>query len=145
MRSDWILSGLLSYPLIPFEIIFFFLFQISKFSNYHFRFICLSNTPNKLHLKYHMLLFPTVTSLTTNNYYKNSLLETEAIIVKPLSTTHTIFLKVSRQVNDFYQKYQLSGAEGTRSPPAMPHRLHNPKWLSRGPKIANGAWKGVFP
>ena len=26
------------------------------------------------------------------------------------------------------QEYQPSGAGGTRSPPAMPHRLQNPKW-----------------
>ena len=41
--------------------------------------------------------------------------------------------------------YQPSGAAGTRSPPAMPYRLQNPKWPSGGPKIANRVWKGVEP
>ena len=38
-----------------------------------------------------------------------------------------------------------SGEGGTRSPPAMPHRLQNPKWPPGGPKMAKGAWKGVYP
>ena len=36
-------------------------------------------------------------------------------------------------------KYQPSGAGGTRSPPATPHRL------PVGPKMADGVWKGVYP
>ena len=36
------------------------------------------------------------------------------------------------------KKYQLSGAGGTRSPPATPHCLQNRKWSSGGPKMANG-------
>ena len=35
------------------------------------------------------------------------------------------------------KKYQPSGAGGTRSPPATPHRL------PVGPKMADGVWKGV--
>ena len=27
----------------------------------------------------------------------------------------------------------------------MPHRLQNPKWLPRGPKMVDGVWKGVYP
>jgi len=42
-------------------------------------------------------------------------------------------------------KYQPSGAGGTRSPPATPHRLQNPKWPPAGPKMADGVWKGVHP
>ena len=42
-------------------------------------------------------------------------------------------------------KYQPSGAGGTRSPPAMPHCLQNPKWPSVGLKMADGVWKGVSP
>ena len=34
-------------------------------------------------------------------------------------------------------QYQPSGAGGTRSPPATPHRL------PVGPKMADGVWKGV--
>ena len=34
---------------------------------------------------------------------------------------------------------------GTRSLPATPHRLQDPKWLPGGPKIADGVWKGVYP
>ena len=34
-------------------------------------------------------------------------------------------------------KYQPSGAGGTRSPPATPYRL------PEGPKMADGVWKGV--
>ena len=42
----------------------------------------------------------------------------------------------------FYQKhlvikYQTSGAGGTRSPPATPHRLQNSKWPPGGPKMSN--------
>ena len=39
--------------------------------------------------------------------------------------------------------YQPSGARGTRSPHAMPHRLQNPKWLLGGHKIAAGVRKGL--
>ena len=42
-------------------------------------------------------------------------------------------------------KYQPSGEGGTRSPPATPHRLQNPKWPPGGPKMADGVWKGVYP
>ena len=42
-------------------------------------------------------------------------------------------------------KYQPSGAGGTRSPPATPHHLQNPKWPPGGPKMAHGVWKGVYP
>ena len=43
----------------------------------------------------------------------------------------------------YFRKYQPSGAWGTRSPPATPYRLLNPKWPTGGPKMANGVWKGV--
>ena len=36
-------------------------------------------------------------------------------------------------------EYQPSGAGGTCSPPATPHRL------PVGPKMADGVWKGVYP
>ena len=36
-------------------------------------------------------------------------------------------------------KYLPSGAGGTRSPPATPHRL------PVGHKMADGVWKGVYP
>ena len=42
-----------------------------------------------------------------------------------------------------YLEYQPSGAGGTRSPPATPHRLKNPKWPLGGSKMADGVWKGV--
>ena len=42
-------------------------------------------------------------------------------------------------------EYQPSGAGGTRSPPATPHRLQNPKWPPGAPKMADGVWKGVQP
>ena len=42
-------------------------------------------------------------------------------------------------------EYQPSGAGGTRSPPATPHRLQNPKWLPVGPKMADRVWKDVCP
>ena len=41
-------------------------------------------------------------------------------------------------------KYQPSSAVGTRSPPAMPHRVQNPKWPPEGPKMADEVWKGVY-
>ena len=37
------------------------------------------------------------------------------------------------------EQYQPSSARGTRSPPAMRHRLQAPKWLKGGPK-----WLQVF-
>ena len=37
-------------------------------------------------------------------------------------------------------EYQPSGEGGTRSPPATPHRLQNPKWPPGGPKMADGVW-----
>ena len=43
----------------------------------------------------------------------------------------------------FLEKYQPSGAGGTRSPPATPHRPQNPKWPPGGPKMADVVWKGV--
>ena len=36
-----------------------------------------------------------------------------------------------------------SGARGTRSSPATPHHLQNPKWPPEGPKMANRVWKGL--
>ena len=42
-------------------------------------------------------------------------------------------------------KYQPSGAGGTRLPPATPQRLQNPKRPPVGPKMADGVWKGVYP
>ena len=70
-------------------------------------------------------------------------------------------------------QYQPSGARGTRSPPATPHRLKHrnacnttppatpyhlqrrtacnvappatPHRLPVGPKMADGVWKGVYP
>ena len=44
-----------------------------------------------------------------------------------------------------HEKYQPSSAGGTRSPPAMPHRLQNPKWPPVAPKMADGVLKGVQP
>ena len=41
--------------------------------------------------------------------------------------------------HDYQDKYQPSGAGGTHSPPATPHRL------PVGPKMADGVWKGVYP
>ena len=43
-----------------------------------------------------------------------------------------------------HTKYQPSGAGGTRSPPATPHRLQT-KWPPGGPKMADGVWKDVYP
>ena len=43
------------------------------------------------------------------------------------------------------EEYQPSGARGTRSMPATPHRLQNPKWTLWDPKMADGVWKGVYP
>ena len=37
-------------------------------------------------------------------------------------------------------EYQPSGEGGTRSPPATPHRLQNPKWPPGGPEMADGGW-----
>ena len=45
---------------------------------------------------------------------------------------------------NFEIKYQPSGEGGTRSPPATPHHLQNPKWPPGGPKMAEGVWKGVY-
>ena len=38
-------------------------------------------------------------------------------------------LPMSVPLHDLDKKYQPSGAWGTCSPPATPHRLQNPKWL----------------
>ena len=43
------------------------------------------------------------------------------------------------------EEYQPSSERGTRSPPATPHGLQNPKWPPGGPKMADGVWKGVYP
>ena len=45
--------------------------------------------------------------------------------------------KLKESFNKNKHKYQPSGAGGTRSPPATPHRLPG------GPKMAEGVWKGV--
>ena len=47
---------------------------------------------------------------------------------------------IQQKVNE----YQPSGEGGTRSLPATPQRLQNPKWPPGGPKIAEGVWKGVY-
>ena len=41
--------------------------------------------------------------------------------------------------------YQPSGEGGTRSPPATPHRLHNPRWPPGGPKRPTGSGKVSTP
>ena len=41
------------------------------------------------------------------------------------------------------KEYHPSGAGGTHSPPAMPHRLKNLEWPPGGPKMADGVWKWV--
>ena len=33
--------------------------------------------------------------------------------------------------------------DNAATPPAMPHRLQNPKWPLGGPKMADVVWKGV--
>ena len=46
------------------------------------------------------------------------------------------------------EKYQPSGAEVPRSPPATPHRLQNPKLPPGGPKMADverGLTLGYWP
>ena len=58
-----------------------------------------------------------------------------------LCPVDTVAIKL---VNRFI-KYQPSGEGGARSPPATPHRLQNPKWLSGDPKMADGVRKGVYP
>ena len=40
-----------------------------------------------------------------------------------------------------YTKYQPSGEGGARYPPATPAKS---KMAARGPKMADGVWKGVF-
>ena len=40
-----------------------------------------------------------------------------------------------------YDQYQPSGTGGTRSPPATPHRLQNPKWPPGGPKMGDSVWR----
>ena len=47
--------------------------------------------------------------------------------------------------NKHNNEYQPSGAGGTRSLPATPHCLKNPKWPLGGPEMADGDWKGVYP
>ena len=51
-------------------------------------------------------------------------------------------VKQTSQIETFYE-YQPSGAGGTRSPTATPHRLQNPKWLTGDPKMADVVWKWV--
>ena len=43
------------------------------------------------------------------------------------------------------KEYQPSSSGGTRSPPATPHCLQNPKWPPGGPKMTNGVLKGIYP
>ena len=40
----------------------------------------------------------------------------------------------------YFYKYEPIDAEGTHSLPATPHHLQNPKWLTGGPKMADGVW-----
>ena len=40
------------------------------------------------------------------------------------------------------EKYQSSGARGSRSPPATPHRLLSQKWRTGDPKWPTGSGKG---
>ena len=51
-------------------------------------------------------------------------------------------IQVSRKNLTFCQKYQPSGARGTRSLPAMPLRLENPKWLLGSGKVSTHKFWG---
>ena len=54
------------------------------------------------------------------------------------------YSKIQKKIDKYLIQYQPSGEGGTRSPPATPHRMQNPKWPPGGPKITKGVWKGVY-
>ena len=70
--------------------------------------------------------------------YGENFREKENGILCPLCYTHLDSQKMCYE-------YQPSGEGGTRSPPATPHHLQNPKWPPGGPKMADGVWKSVYP
>ena len=68
---------------------------------------------------------------------------------------------IQKYKKDIFREYQPSGEEGTRSPPATPHRMQrhtacntappatlhrmqNPVWLPGGPKMVDRIWKGFW-
>ena len=52
---------------------------------------------------------------------------------------------VVAKLNQKKRKYQPSGKGGTRSLPATPHHLQNPKWPPGGPKLPMGSGKVSTP
>ena len=85
----------------------------------------------------------------TISVHNDKLLETVVswiMTFEEVTCTHKFFIGTSgRRLIDYketlslsscnsFLKYQPSGEGGTRSPPAMPHRLQNPKWPLGAPK-----------
>ena len=65
-----------------------------------------------------------------------------------LNLSSTSWQKSGKKIYPFLNKsmkYQPTGEGGTRSPPATPHHLQNPKWPPGGPIMVEGVWKGVYP
>ena len=49
-------------------------------------------------------------------------------------------MRIGHNGGEKKREYQPSGKGGTRSPPATPHHLQNPKWPVGGPKMADGVY-----
>ena len=54
-------------------------------------------------------------------------------------------LPMSVPLHDLDKKYQPSGAGGTCSPPATPHRLQNPKWMAKFFRVIPYFHISLFP
>ena len=54
-------------------------------------------------------------------------------------------LPMSVPLHDLDKKYQPSGAGGTCSPPATPHRLQNPKWMAKYFRVIPYFHISMFP
>ena len=67
------------------------------------------------------------------------------IRVKSCKIPSTIIIVLPNNCSRKSKRYQPSGAGGTRSAPAMPHHLQNPKWPPGGPKWPTCSGKGSNP
>ena len=69
----------------------------------------------------------------------------EILLKSHLNVPNLIIHEQILMARKIREKYRLSGARGTHSPPATPQRLQNPKLPPGDPKQVDGLWLLATP